>query len=111
MTLVDKGTGADLEFGHTDYKTGEGRFVTHSENIQERYINPELTPKERNLISIRDMMRRNQTKIYLWNGNNVRIAEYVYYNHATEDLSLSWSVFSHNGKKLFDITPVERDLM
>lgn len=108
MTLVDKGTGADLEFGHINYKTGEGRFLTRSENLRERYINPELSYAERNRITDRDMKRRNQTHIHLWGGNNTRIVESVEYNHATEDLSLSWCVSGHHGKKLLDITQVEK---
>jgi hypothetical protein len=107
MTLVDEGMGIDLEFGHTDYVTGEGRFVTRSENNRERNINPELTYAERQQISNRDMKRRNLTQIYLWCGNNTRIVEYVQYNHATENLSLSWQAKGHHGKKLFDISDKE----
>ena len=111
MTLVDKGTGADLEFAHMNYKTGEGRFITHSENMHERYVNPELLNTERRQIFTRDMMRRNLTAIYLWNGNNMQIVEYAHYNHATEDLSLSWYVRSRHGKRLFDIMPMERNAL
>lgn len=103
MVLVDEGNGGDIQFGHTDYSTGEGRPVTQSENQKERYINPNLTVKERAQISWRDNRRRNRYLISLLNESNTRIVEYVQYNPFTEDLSLGWSVLSNNGKKLLNI--------
>jgi len=102
--IIDEGNGGDLEFGHTDYETGEGRFVTRSENDKERYINPELSVEERKRISTRDTLRRNQYAISLWCENNTEVRGFVMYNHATESLSFRWSVAGYNGKKLFDIT-------
>ena len=104
MVLVDKGNGKDIEYGHTDYRTGEGRPVTRSANLKERYVNPELTVKERARITDRDSKRRNEYAIHLSNENNTRITEYVRYNPFTEALSLSWSVTGDHGKRLFDIT-------
>ena len=103
MVLLDKGNGKDIEFGHTDYRTNEGRPVTHGENEKERYINPELTVKERHRMTVRDSKRRNQYKIYLSNENNTQIVEYAYYNPFTEALSLSWSVVGNHGKRLLYI--------
>ena len=110
MVLVDEGNGKDLEFGHADYYTGEGRPVTHSENVKEIYVNPKLTVKERNRISGRDTKRRNMYAIDLSNENNTRIIEFVYYNPFTEDLSLSWGVTGHHGKRLLDITETEKGI-
>lgn len=104
MALVDEGNGKDLEFGHTDYYTGEGRGVTHRKNTKERYINPELSSKERDTISHRDGKRRNEYGLSLFCENHTQIMEHVRYNHLTEDLSLSWSVAGTNGKRIFDIT-------
>lgn len=106
MALVDKGTGKDIEFGHVDYYTGEGRPVTRSKNLKERYVNPELSYEERQLISKRDSNRRNTYRIYLLNENNTRIVEHVQYNPFTEDLSMSWGVMGHHGKRLWDISGV-----
>ena len=106
MVLVDKGNGADLEYGHTDYYTGEGRPITRSENLKERYVNPELSYEERQRLTMRDNKRRNEYAIHLSNENNTRITEYVVYNPFTEALSLSWSVTGDHGKRLFDITGV-----
>ena len=103
MVLVDKGNGEDIEFGHTDYHTGEGRPVTRSENDKERYVNPELSVEERHQISSRDGLRRNQYTIHLLAENNTRIIESVRYNHLTEALSLSWSVTGCNGKRVWNI--------
>jgi len=102
--LIDAGNGEDLEFGHTDYYTGEGRFVTRSVNLRERYINPELTYEERQGITHRDTMRRNKYCISLWCGNNTEVRGYVNYNPATESLSFSWGVKGYNGKRLMDIS-------
>ena len=104
MVLVDEGNGKDLEFGHTDYCTGEGGPVTHSENLKERNVNPELSAKERARISKRDTMRRNQYGISLLCENNIRVIEHVYYNPFTVALSLTWQVKGNNGKRLLDIT-------
>ena len=104
MVLVDKGNGKDLEFGHTDYHTGEGRPITRSENLNERYVNQELSYEERKRISKRDSLRRNQYRIYLSDENNTWIVENVQYNPFTEDLSLRWQVMGNNGKRLLDIT-------
>lgn len=98
--LIDKGNGKDLEYGHTDYKTGEGRFVTRSENQRERYINPELTTEQRYRISTRDMLRRNQYMVSLFYENNVQIQSHIQYNPCTESLSLSWSIRGQHGKKV-----------
>lgn len=104
MVLVDEGNGEDLEFGHTDYHTGEGRPVSRSENAKEVYVNHEFSYEERARISRRDSHRRNQYQIYLLTKSNTRIVEHVQYNPFTEDLSLSWSVTGNHGKQLFDIT-------
>ena len=101
MSLIDAGNGKDLEFGHTDYLTGEGRGVTHSQNEKERYINPELSVKERNRISTRDSFRRNKTTISLLAENNTQIEAEVYYNPFTEALSLSIRIRGNNGKRVF----------
>jgi len=102
--LIDAGNGKDLEFGHLDYETGEGRFVTHSENLRERDINPKLSVEERKRISDRDHMRRNKYFISLWCEHNTQVQGHVIYNPATGSLSFCWSVTGSNGKKLFDIT-------
>lgn len=107
MVLVDKGNGKDLEFGHTDYRTGEGRGVTHSENIKERYINPELTVEKRRRISGRDTRRRNHYAIYLLNENNTIIAESVCYNPFTENLSLTCHIRGNHGKRLRRVSEPE----
>ena len=101
--IISKGNGKDLEFGHTDYITGEGRFVSRGQNHskKERYINPELTPEERKKISDRDNNRRNQYGISLYCENNTRILGFVCYNPATEDLSLTCNFTGNNGKKVF----------
>ena len=104
MVLVDEGNGKDLEFGHTDYRTGEGRPVTRSENRKEKYVNPELSYEERHRISIRDNKRRNEYQIHLLSENNTRIIESVHYNPFTEALSVGWRVQGNNGKRLLDIT-------
>lgn len=104
MTLIDTGNGKNLEFGHTDYVTGEGRFITRSENDKERYVNPELTVEERQKISRRDGNRRNQTFVSLWGGNNTQVRGSVRYNSGTEALFFSWFVCGHHGKKLLDVT-------
>ena len=104
MVLVDKGTGEDIEFGHTDYYTGEGRGVTHSENQNERYVNPELTVDERHRISMRDKNRRNQYAISLLAENSTQILERVVYNPFKEALSLTWQVKGSNGKRVLDAT-------
>lgn len=104
MALVDKGNGKDLEFGHVDYYTGEGRPVTRSENDKERHVNPELTVAERARISRQDSNRRNQYTIYLLCEMNTRVIEFVHYNSFTEALSLSWAAAGNHGKRLFDIT-------
>ena len=104
MVLVDVGNGGDIEFGHTDYYTGEGRPVTHSENQKERYVNPKLTVEERTRVSMQDTNRRNRYAIYLLNENITQILEFVQYNPFTEALSLTWQVKSNNGKRLLDIT-------
>ena len=98
--LIDVGNGQDLEFGHYDYYTGEGRFITHSENGRERYINPELTYDQRNRISNLDSQRRNRYEVSLLCVNNVAIRASIYYNHATDDLSLSWRITGYHGKKV-----------
>ena len=100
MVLIDAGNGKDLEFGHTDYNTGEGRFVTESQNQRERYINPELSVAERNRISMRDNLRRNQYAVALFCENNVRINANIRYNPANEALSLSWGILGNHSKKL-----------
>lgn len=104
MVLVDKGNGKDIQFGHTDYYTGEGRPVTRSENRNERYINPELSCEERHMLCTRDNKRRNGHQISLLSENNTRIVETVHYNPFTEALSLSWRVQGNHGKQLLDIT-------
>ena len=106
MVLVSKGNGKDLEFGHTDYHTGEGRPVSHSENQKERYVNSKLSYEERHRISNRDSNRRNMYTIYLSNENNTQIIEFVRYNPFTEALSLSWSVKANNGKRLWNVSGV-----
>ena len=108
MVLVDEGNGKDIEFGHTDYHTGEGRPVSHSENQKEWYVNPGLTVKARTRISMRDANRRNQYQIYLLNEHNIRIVESIYYNPFTEDLSLSWKLTGNNGKRILNVTSEER---
>ena len=100
MVLIDAGNGNGLQFGHTDYNTGEGRFITQSQNNKEKYINPELSVKERSLISHRDMLRRNQYAVTLFCENNVRINANIRYNHATDALSLSWGILGNHGKKV-----------
>ena len=104
MVLVDEGNGADIQFGHVDYVTGEGRSVTRSENQKERYINPELSYEERAQISIRDNKRRNEYQIHLLCENNTQIVEQVHYNPCTEALSLSWKVIGNNGKRVLNVT-------
>lgn len=104
MVLVDKGNGEDIQFGHTDYYTGEGRGITHSENRNEQYVNPKLTVKERTQISKRDNNRRNKYCVSLFCKNNTQIIEFVQYNPLTEALSLSWQVMGHNGKQVLNIT-------
>ena len=101
MVLIDKGNGKDLEFGHTNYRTGEGRAVTHSQNQKERYVNPELTVEERHAISVRDALRRNKYSVSLLCENNTRIELYTVYNHLTEDLSMSVGIYGSHGKKVF----------
>jgi len=102
--IIDTGNGEDLEFGHTDYKTGEGRFVTRSENAKEMYINPGLSVEERKRITNRDTLRRNQYNISLWCEDNTRVEGFVRYNPATEALSFSWGVRGDHGKRLMDIS-------
>ena len=104
--LIDKGNGKDLEFCHTDYYTGEGRPLSHSENMKEMHINPELSVKERNQISSRDSIRRNRYHIYLFFKNNIQIIEYIVYNPFTEALSLSWRVKGDHGKRLLNVGDV-----
>ena len=104
MVLVDEGNGKNVQFGHTNYYTGEGRGVTPSENQKERYVNPELTVVERARKSVRDSMRRNEYVVYLFGENNTQIVEHIVYNPFTEDLSLRWQVQGSNGKRLLGIT-------
>lgn len=104
MVLVDEGTGEDIQFGHTDYNTGEGRPVTRSENLKEMYVNPELSYEERHRISNRDCLRRNHYQVSLLCKNNTQILEQVQYNPFTEDLSLSWRVQAYHGKRLLRIS-------
>lgn len=100
MVLIDKGLDTGMEFGHTDYNTGEGRFITHSENVKEKYVNPELTVKERHKISHVDTGRRNEHKINLHYEYNIRIEGSVSYNPANESLCFSWNIRGDNGKKV-----------
>lgn len=100
MVLIDKGLKNGMEFGHTDYDTGEGRFITKSENLLERYVNPELTYVERKRISKRDHKRRNLYGVGLHCENNTLIIGYITYNPITEALSFSWSITGHHGKKV-----------
>lgn len=106
MVLVDEGNGKDIQFGHTDYYTGEGRPVTRSENRNEWYINPELSYEERNRMSVRDTARRNLYQVYLLCENNTQIVESVHYNPFTEDLSLSWRVQGNHGKRVLNVGDV-----
>ena len=101
MSVIDAGNGKDLGFGHIDYFTGEGRAVTRSQNAKEKYINPELSTKERKRISTRDTNRRNRTVISLHGENNTQIQAHVYYNPFTEALSMSIHIHGNNGKRVF----------
>lgn len=101
MVLIDPGLENGMEFGHTDYLTGEGRFITHSENEEERYINPELSVKERNRISQLDCAKRNKHHVYLYTKNNTQIRGVISYNPITEALSFVYGIYGNNGKKLF----------
>ena len=107
MTLIDAGTGTDREFLHEEYHIhGEGnmgRFGTHSENMRMLYVTPILSVKTRQRITNRDTHRRNETHIYLFNENNIQIRANVLYNHANEDLSISFCIQGNNGKKPFVI--------
>ena len=101
MVLIDPGLDNGMEFGHTDYKTGEGRYVTRSENRLERgKINPKLSNYERARISRRDGHRRNLYCISLHHENNTRILGHISYNPINENLSFSWTIAGHHGKKL-----------
>ena len=100
MVLIDAGNGKDLQFGHTNYYTGEGRFITRSHNRNERYINPELTVAQRSRISRRDAKRRNAYTVTLLCEDNIVIQTHIHYNHATEALSVIWSIAGQNGKKV-----------
>ena len=110
MVLVDEGNGKDIEFGHTNYHTGEGRGVSHRENLKETYVNPELSAKERARINVRDSKRRNEYQITLLCENNPRIVEYARYNPFTEALSLRWQVRGDHGKRLLDVTKAEKTI-
>jgi hypothetical protein len=101
MTLIDAGIENGMEFGHTDYKTGGGRFISsENHNEKERYINPELTTSERDRISQRDSYKRNCHQIFLYTKNNINIRCVVSYNPITEALSLTTQIFPTTGKKL-----------
>ena len=106
MTLVDDGNGCGLEFGHTDYNTEEGRFITHSQNIKERFVNPELSVKERHRITISDTQRRNCYAISLLCKNNCKIQGFIYYNPITEALSMSFNITGYNGKRVLRLNQI-----
>lgn len=103
MTLIDEGLNNGLEYAHTDYYTGEGRFITRSENCLEPNINPELSYRERRKLSTNDTAKRNRTEISLFSHNNLGIRVIVQYNHANERLSLRTRIKGHNGKKIIRI--------
>ena len=108
MVLIDAGNGKDLEFGHTDYNTGEGRFITHSDNMREKYINTELSVAERHRISVRDCPRRNNYTVALMCENYLVIRTFIQYNPATEALSLSWGISAVGGKKVMILNREKR---
>ncbi|GAH60671.1 unnamed protein product [marine sediment metagenome] len=106
MTLIDKGLKNGLVYGHTDYITHKGRFITHSKNQRERYVNPKLTVKQRSRISTNDTNRRNRHKFSLHCENNANIVGSVQYNYITEALYFNYSIHGTNGKKVLNITKV-----